>query len=73
MTSYTVQAAKTHLSRILGEVENGDEIVICRGPIPIARLVPFERPRERRFGIMDFEVPDDFDAALSAEELSAWE
>lgn len=73
MTTYTVQAAKTHLSRLLAEVEDGREIVIRRGNAPVARLVPYERPRDRSFGIMSFAVPDDFDAPLPDDELLAWE
>lgn len=32
--------AKTHLPRLLNEVARGDEILITRRGIPIARLVP---------------------------------
>lgn len=45
----TVHEAKTNLSRLLAEVEAGDEIVIARGKIPIARIVPLNPvPTERR-------------------------
>ena len=30
--------AKRHLSTLLAEVEAGEELVICRGPTPIARV-----------------------------------
>ena len=40
--------AKTHLSRLLERVENGEEIVVARGRRPIARLVPFRERREPR-------------------------
>ena len=36
-----VHAAKTHLSRLLERVEEGEEVVIARAGRPIARLVPF--------------------------------
>ena len=32
--------AKTHLSRLLSEVERGESITITRNGIPVARLVP---------------------------------
>jgi prevent-host-death family protein len=32
--------AKTHLSRLLAEVERGESITITRNGIPVARLVP---------------------------------
>lgn len=36
-----VHEAKTHLSRLLQEVEEGGEVVIGRAGRPIARLVPY--------------------------------
>ena len=30
--------AKTHLSALLSQVEAGEEVVICRGPVPVARV-----------------------------------
>src|SRR5437899_2357711 len=36
-----VHEAKTHLSRLLERVEQGEEIVVARDGRPIARLVPF--------------------------------
>lgn len=38
MRSVTVQEAKTHLSKLLREVEAGEEIEIRRGDTPIALL-----------------------------------
>lgn len=73
METYTVQAAKTQLSRILHDVEAGAEVTISRGDRPVARLVPVEPVAKRRFGVMGFVVPSDFDAPLSEEELSVWE
>lgn len=39
------QEAKTHLSRLLAAVEQGEEIVIARNGKPVARLVAVEKPR----------------------------
>lgn len=38
MRKVTVHEAKTHLSRLLRAVEEGEEIVICRGDVEVARL-----------------------------------
>lgn len=39
--------AKTHLSRLVGRVESGEEIVIDRAGKPVAKLVPVGRgPRK---------------------------
>ena len=37
---YTIHYAKTHLSKLLEQVEDGKEIALARGRKPIARLVP---------------------------------
>jgi prevent-host-death family protein len=44
--------AKTHLSRLLEDVEKGEEIVICRRGKPVARLVATTEavPPRRKFG-----------------------
>ena len=38
--------AKTHFSRIIGEVENGADYVITKRGKPVAKIVPFEREKE---------------------------
>lgn len=62
-----IHAAKTQLSRLLEQVEEGEEIVIARAGKPIARIVPLEpRKPKRRLGILEgqYTVPDDFDDPL---------
>jgi prevent-host-death family protein len=48
MTQVTIHEAKTHLSRLIQAVEEGEEITIARAGRPVARLVPTEQRRERR-------------------------
>ena len=43
-----VYEAKTQLSKLLEEVEAGNEIVIARHGKPVARLVPLQRGPVRR-------------------------
>lgn len=61
-----VHEAKTHLSRLLREVENGAEIVVVRGGKPIARIarVVDETPVASSYGMFagQFILADDFDA-----------
>lgn len=61
-----VHEAKTHLSRLLERVEDGEEIVISRNGEPVAKLVPY-RPRRapRRFGLYrgQIEIAPGFDEA----------
>ncbi|WP_432565301.1 type II toxin-antitoxin system Phd/YefM family antitoxin [Kineococcus sp. SYSU DK003] len=58
-----VHEAKTHLSRLLEAVEQGEDVVIARSGKPVARLVP-ARPRGvRQPGTWKGQVviTDDFD------------
>jgi prevent-host-death family protein len=70
-----VHEAKTHLSKLLAEVEKGHEIVLARDGKPVAKLVPFPAKKNRiTFG--DFKgriwIADDFDAPLPDELLEEW-
>lgn len=72
----TVHAAKTHLSRLIQEVCNGEDVVIARRNEPVVRLVPVRRIRKRRrFGAMRgrARVTAAFFEPLDSEELKAWE
>jgi prevent-host-death family protein len=63
-----VHQAKTNLSRLLQDVERGQEVVIARSGVPIARLVGWSPPQHpvAAPGAMrgQIEVADDFDAPL---------
>ncbi len=59
-----VHEAKTHLSRLLHDVESGAEVQINRGATPIARIVPLERStQQRQLGTLRgrIRMADDFD------------
>ena len=78
MTSVTIHAAKTNLSKLLARVEAGEEILIVRGQSkePVARLVPPRRERKTpRAGWLkgQMEVPDDSAfAPMTDDELREW-
>lgn len=44
MTKITIHAAKTNLSKLIAQVEAGEEVVICRGDLEVARLVSAQAP-----------------------------
>jgi prevent-host-death family protein len=75
MSTISTHEAKTHLSRYLAEVEKGQEFIITRGKLPVARLVPLESPRSRtrpNVGEMlgkPFDIPDEAVRPASEEEL----
>ncbi len=68
-----VHEAKTHLSRLLDDVEAGEEIVLARAGRPCARLVPLEQPIERRLGFVEGVITPDFFDPLDDDELAPWE
>jgi prevent-host-death family protein len=61
----TVTEAKTQLSRLIERVGEGEEIVIRRGPRPVAKLIRYDDPKRKRRIPGDLEgqiwVSDDFD------------
>ena len=75
MVTVNVHHAKTHLSRLLVQVEAGEEVIIARNGNPVARLVSCKKRRKRKPGSMagHFTVPDSFFDPLPEEELAAWE
>lgn len=46
MSTVTLAEAKTHLSHLLDQVEAGEEVVITRHGLPIARITPVEKPKQ---------------------------
>ena len=76
MKYYNIHEAKTHLSRLLKRVAAGEEVVIAKSGVPVAKLVPAggggtERPlgseKERIF------IAEDFDAPLPNDVLDDFE
>lgn len=48
MKTVTLTEAKTHLSRLVREALEGEEIIIARGSQPLVRLVPLASRRPAR-------------------------
>ena len=72
--SVNIYDAKTHLSRLVAEVEAGDEVTINRNGRPVARLVPYRTTRPSRTpGAWKGKVAiaPDFDA-FTAEDARDW-
>ena len=55
MTTVNVHEAKTHLSRLLAQVEAGEEVTIARNGKPVARLVRCKKRGKRQFGAYEGE------------------
>jgi prevent-host-death family protein len=64
-----IHEAKTHLSRLIEDVANGNEVLIAKGGRAMARLVPLGRDDSpRKAGLMKgkLRLSDDFDRSLEA-------
>jgi prevent-host-death family protein len=62
-----IHEAKTHLSRLIEDVANGNEILIAKGGRAMARLVPLRRDdNPRRPGMLKgkLKIADEFDRSL---------
>ena len=70
-----VHEAKTHLSRLLADVERGGEVIIARAGRPIARLVAVEAAQKRELGLARGKIwiAPDFDEPMPDEWLDEWE
>lgn len=76
MAMVNIHEAKTQLSRLLERVLGGEEIIIAKAGVPIARIVPIEPSTEDRTPGADrgrVEIADDFDAPLPDDILDRFE
>jgi prevent-host-death family protein len=76
MLTVNTHEAKTHLSRLLTRVSNGEEIVIAKSGKPIARLVPIKQQTIKRLPGLDKDkawIADDFNEPLPHDFQSFFE
>jgi prevent-host-death family protein len=65
MDAVSVHEAKTQFSRLIARAEAGDEIVVRRGPTPVAQIVAYQAPVTPRVpGALKGQIviAEDFDA-----------
>jgi prevent-host-death family protein len=70
-----IHEAKTNFSKLLQRVAAGEEIIIAKAGVPVARLVPAGPKKEKRkLGIDEGKIyiADDFDAPLPDEILAGF-
>lgn len=75
MPIFNVSEAKTHFSRLLAQVDAGNDVVIARRGVPVARLVRYAPVGKRQFDAMKgkIRITDAFFEPLPEEELKLWE
>ncbi|MGH7550990.1 MAG: type II toxin-antitoxin system Phd/YefM family antitoxin [Gemmatimonadota bacterium] len=67
--------AKTNLSQLVDRAAAGEEIIIAKNGVPLARLVPLSEhtsPRQPGGWEGRVHISDDFDAPLPADVLSGF-
>ena len=67
-----IHDAQTHLSRLVARASAGEEIVLARAGVPVARLVPMDPRPDRVPGLRPGAVGDAFFDPLPDDELDAW-
>lgn len=78
MLTITTQEAESGISRYLAAVESGEEFLISRDQIPVAKLVPVEhpakspRPKVGKILGEPFHFPASALVPLTDEELKEW-
>ena len=76
MYQINIHQAKTHLSKLVEEAAQGEEIIIAKAGKPMAKLVALEQTvqQPRKPGNLKGQIwmSDDFDAPMSDEELALW-
>jgi prevent-host-death family protein len=76
MKLVNIHEAKTHLSRLVEQAGEGEEIVIAKSGEPKAKLVAVKgkkKPRPRGLMKGKIRIHDDFDAPLPAALLKAFD
>ncbi|MFE0754932.1 type II toxin-antitoxin system Phd/YefM family antitoxin [Inquilinus sp. NPDC058860] len=75
MRTYSIHAAKKHLSRLVDRAAEGEAFLIAKAGKPLVKVVAIDAPeprRTKRLGFMagQFTIPADFDR-MAEDEIAA--
>ena len=56
MRSVEIQEARAQFSKLVRLVEQGEEVVLLRGGVPVAKLVPYARAQPRKAGALKGQI-----------------
>jgi prevent-host-death family protein len=75
MYTVNIHQAKTHLSRLIEDAMQGEEIIIAKAGKPLVKLSSIESKKTRRFGLLKgkIQLADDFDMPLPEDILKDFE
>ncbi len=62
MKPVKIHEAKAQFSKLISLVERGEEIVVQRGDVPVAKLVPYRKGRKAGRLKGQIVIAEDFDA-----------
>jgi len=74
----TVDAAKSSLSKLIEAALSGEDVIITKGKLPVAKIVPITHKTHSGFtiGLLKGKLTGsgpDFFTPMSADELALWE
>jgi antitoxin (DNA-binding transcriptional repressor) of toxin-antitoxin stability system len=75
MLKINIHEAKTHLSRYLPKLEEGETILLCKRNVPIAEIRPIAKKISRKIGLAKGlgDIPDAFFEPLPEEIVRSFE
>ena len=76
METFNIHEAKTHFSKLVDSVMQGNEIVIAKAGKAAVKLVPISTVKPKlQFGVLKgkIRIADDFDAPLTDDLLAGFE
>ncbi|EFI34076.1 prevent-host-death family protein [Desulfonatronospira thiodismutans ASO3-1] len=76
MDTINVHEAKTHLSRLIQKVLQGEEVIIAKKGRPLVRMVPFDQSRQKRVPGLSkgsIKMRENFDEPLPDDIIRAFE
>ena len=74
MAYINIHEAKTHFSKLITAVLEGEEIIIAKAGQPVAKIIPMPLEKKSRIGAFkgEIKIADDFDAPLPDDLLKAF-
>lgn len=76
MKTINIHDAKTHFSKLVDAVLNGETVIIAKAGKPAAKLIPIQSKKSKRpFGVLKgkIKIANDFDAPLPDDVVNGFE
>ena len=75
MQAINIHDAKTRFSRLIEAVIRGEDVIIAKAGKPVAKLIPYEVKKVKKFGALrgKIKISEDFDKPLSDDVMKTFE